>query len=143
MPPPDSALIDAALLARLSGDATLMAICTDGVYVDEAKQNATKFVIVSMVDQFDESVYVLGRAIESALYLIKAVTLGSSSLQAAQAAARIDAILEDVPLTASGYTGMSLFRESRLRLTEVDEVDPSIRWQHRGGNYRVEMSVGA
>ena len=143
MPPPDSSLIDAALLARLSGDAALMALCTDGVYVDEAKQNATKFVLVSLVDQTDESVYVLGRAIESALYLIKAVMVGAGNVQVSQAAARIDALLEDQPLTVAGYTGMSLYRESRLRLTEVDEVNPSIRWQHWGGHYRVEMSVGS
>lgn len=140
--PVDSALVDAALLARLSGDSTLMAILTDGVYFDEAKQNATKFVIVSLSDQFDESVFG-GRAIESGLYLVKAVTVGPSSLAAAQAAARIDALLEDQPLTVAGYAGMSLYRESRLRQTEVDEVDPSIRWQHRGGHYRVEMSIGA
>ncbi len=141
--PLDSALIDAALLARLSGDAALTALCPDGVYVDEAKQNAQRFVIVSLVEAFDEATFGLGRTIESSLYLVKAVMFGNSSLQAAQAAARIDVLLEDVPLTAAGYTGMALYREDRMRMTEVDEADPSLRWQHRGGRYRVEMSIGA
>lgn len=136
---PDSSLIDAALLARLVGDATLSAILTDGVYFDEAKQGAQRFAIVSLVDEADESVFG-GRAIESALYLVKAVILSTTGADVKTAAARIDTLLEDQPLTAAGYTGMTVFRESRIRTTEVDDADPSIRWQHRGGHYRVEMS---
>lgn len=138
--PVDSSLIDAALLARLDNDALLMAILTDGVYFDEARQNAQKFLIVSLLDHVDESVFG-GRAIESALYLVKAVTLGPSGDTVKSAAARIDVLLEDQPLTVAGYTWMSTHREARIRKTEVDQVDTAIRWQHRGGHYRVEMSV--
>jgi hypothetical protein len=41
----------------------------------------------------------------------------------------------------TGYTWMTTHRENRIRQTEVDEVDPTLRWQHRGGQYRVQMSV--
>jgi hypothetical protein len=57
------------------------------------------------------------------------------------AAARIDALLEQGTLTVSGYSLMALFRESRIRLTEVDAADPSIRWLRRGGNYRLVVST--
>jgi hypothetical protein len=42
----------------------------------------------------------------------------------------------------TGYTWMTLHRESRIRVTEVDEADSSIRWYRRGGNYRCQMSLG-
>ncbi len=138
--PIDTSLVDAALVSRLVNDVPLATLLPDGVYFDQAKQGAQKFLIVSLLDGADEGVFG-GRAIYSALYLIKAVTLGMSNSVAAQAAARLDALLEDLPLTASGLNGMSLFRETRLRSTEVDIVDPGIRWQHHGGHYRVEMSV--
>ena len=138
--PPDSSLVDAALLARLANDATLAGLMPDGVWWEEAAQGKTRFVVVSLIDEVDEAVFG-GRAIEDALYLVKAVELGSSGVNIKAAAARIDVLLEEQPLTVAGYSGMDVFRESRVRNTEIDEVDPSIRWQHRGGMYRVRMSV--
>jgi hypothetical protein len=35
---------------------------------------------------------------------------------------------------------MAMYRETRVRITEVDEVDVSIRWNRRGGHYRVQMT---
>lgn len=138
----DSSLIDAAIVSKLLNDSALMAICTDGVWFDEAKQGAQKFVIVSLVDEFDEGKFG-GRAYESALYLVKAVVLSSTGADAKAAAARIDAALDEQTITAAGYTCMTVHREGRVRYVEVDDVDASIRWQHRGGNFRVEMSVGS
>lgn len=143
---PDSSDIDAALVVKLSSDAALLAICTNGVYVDEAPASTpamTKFVIVSLVDEVDEGKFG-GRAYEDALFMVKAVMLGTPNGPAPNikgAAARIDALLEDQPLIVNGYTWMTMHRESRIRTTEVDDVDPSIRWYHRGGNYRVQMSL--
>jgi hypothetical protein len=137
---PDSSAIDNALIAKLAADATLLSYCTNGVYWDEAPPGATKFVIVSLVDQIDEPNFG-GRAYEDALYLVKAVALSTAGANIQAAAARIDALLEDQTLTVSGYTHMVMHRESRVRITEVDEVDASIRWFHRGGHYRVQMSL--
>lgn len=135
----DSSAIDAALTAKLLGDPTLMAIATDGVWFDEAAANATKFVIVSLVDEHDEPMFG-GRAFEDALYLVKAVALASSGADVKSAAARIDALLEYGTLAIPGYSLMTLRRERRIRMTEVDGVDRSIRWQHRGGHYRIQVS---
>lgn len=140
---PNSAAIDAAIVAKLladTGAGGVMTLLPDGVFFDEAKQGATRFVIVSLVDEFDEAVFG-GRAIEDALFLVKAVVQSTTGANADTAAARIDALLEDQPLTASGYTWMTVHREERVRVNEVDDINPAIRWQHRGGRYRVQMSV--
>ncbi len=136
----DSSAIDAALTSVLLNDATLAALMPDGVWFDEAAQGAQRFVIVSLVDEFDQQ-DTSGRAAENPLYLVKAVALSTSGGDVKTAAARIDALLQMQTLTVAGYTVTGMSRESRVRLTEVDAVDPSIRWQHRGGNYRVFAGV--
>lgn len=139
----NSSVIDAAILARLVNDATLQALLPDGVWFDEAAQGKKHFVVVSLIDAVDEGVFG-GRAIEDALYLIEARDQNASSITARAAAARIDALFEDQPLTATGYNWMTTHREERIVGVEVDGVDPSIRWQRHGGRYRVQFSlVGA
>ncbi len=137
---PDSSTIDAALCALLLNDGTLAGLMPDGVYFDEAKPTAQKFIIVSLVDENDEPIFG-GRAFENGLYLVKAVALASSGADVRTAAARIDTLLEQGTLSASGYTITGLQRESRVRYTEVDDDDPAIRWQHRGGRYRITAGV--
>jgi len=141
--PPDSSLIDNALIAKLGADATLLALVPNGIYADEAPPNSTRFVIVSLVEAVDEATFGR-RAIEDALYLVEARILSTTTNANAAvkaAAARIDALLEDQTLTASGYTWSTMHRESRIRLVEVDDADSTIRWFRRGGHYRVQMSV--
>lgn len=140
---PDSQDIDTAVLTKLSSDGTLLGLMPNGVYFDEAPPGSQRFVIVSLVDEADAAVFG-GRKFEDAHYLIKAVALSTAASAAANvkaAAARIDALLEDATLTVSGYTTFEVSRESRIRITEVDDVDPTIRWYHRGGQYRVQMTL--
>ena len=140
----DTSDIAAALIAKLGSDSELLALCPNGVYWDEAPPGATRFVIVSFVAA--EDVGVFGRrAIEDGLYFVEARMLSTvSGANIKAAAARIDALLEDQPLAVTGYSWMTTHREAPTRLTEVDAVDPSIRWFRRGGHYRIQMSlVGA
>lgn len=137
---PDSSAIDNALIALLGSDSALLALCPNGVYWDEAPPGSTRFVIVSLVDEHDDPMF-SGRAFEDGLYLVKAVMLSTASGDIRAAAARIDVLLEQQSLTVSGYNTSTMRRESRLRFTEVDEVDTSIRWQHRGGRYEVVVSA--
>jgi hypothetical protein len=139
--PSDSSDVDNALIAKLGADATLLALMPNGVYLDEAPQGSTRFVIVSLIDEHDAAMFE-ARAFEDALYLVKAVALSTAGGNVKDAAARIDALLENGTLAISGYKLMTMSRESRIRSTEVDEIDGSIRWQHRGGRYRVQVSVG-
>jgi hypothetical protein len=144
----DSSDIDNALVAKLLADSALMAFVPDGVFVDEAGAslvtggNATRFVIVSLVEEADAAKFG-GRSHEDALYQVEARMLSTvAGANITAAADRIDALLEQGTLTAAGYSLMALFRESRIRLTEVDDADSTIRWYRRGGNYRLMMSVG-
>jgi hypothetical protein len=141
---PDSSDIDQALVAKLQADAALTALCPNGVYVEEAPAGATRFVIVSLVDEADEGVFG-GRAIEDALYLVEARMLSTvAGANPKAAGARIDALLEGQPLTVAGYTWMTTHREARSTpRVEVDDADPSIRWYRRGGQYRLQVAVGA
>ena len=141
---PDSSAVDAALISKLSSDAALRALAPDGVYFDVAKATAKQFVIVSLVAAVDEPMF-KARAFEDAIYLVKFVGFSSEAepLAAATtiaAAARIDTLLEQGTLTITGYSLMCLQRVERVRYTEVDEVDRSIRWQHRGGRYQLVVS---
>jgi hypothetical protein len=139
---PDGSAIDAALVGKLAGDATLAALMQSGafVFMDEAPSGSTKFVIVSLVTE--EDVRSFGaRSFEDALYLVEARMLSTAGGNIAAAAARIDVLLDHSTLSVAGYSLMALFREERTRMTEVDEVDSSIRWYRRGGQYRVVMST--
>ena len=138
----DSGELDKALVAKLGTDMTLLGYMTNGVYWDEAPQGSTKFVIVSLVSAEDVQQFG-GRDHEDALYLVEARALSTASANVAAAAARIDALLDNGTLTITGYNLMLLQREERIRMTEVDDVDPSIRWYRRGGHYRVMAAPAA
>jgi len=136
----DSGEIDNALVQRLQNDATLMAMLPDGVHFDEGPQGLEHFALVSLVDAqiaWQMDVAQERRAAERCEYIVKAVMLNTSSANAREAAARIDELLEDMPLTISGFACVEIYRLRRIRDTEVDSVDASIRWQHRGGYYRI------
>lgn len=142
---PDSSAIDNALVTKLGGDATLLALMPNGAYFDVAPPGSTRFVIVSLANSHDESMMMSARAFEEMTYLIKAVgrqtpsaPLPSNAMK--DAAARIDALLDDGTLTVPGYALMVMRRVERIRVTEVDETDESILWQHRGGMYEVLVS---
>jgi hypothetical protein len=139
----DSSDIAGALIAKLGSDLELLALCPNGVYRDQAPPGATRFVIVSLLAGEDTGVFGK-RAIEAGIYLVEARMLSTiPGVNVKAAAARIDVLLEDQPLTVAGFTWMTLHREEPIGLTEIDAADPSIRWFRRGGRYRLEMSHAA
>jgi Protein of unknown function (DUF3168) len=145
MPLPDSGEIDIALVQVLSGDAALMALVPDGVYFNEAPQGMENFVIVSLVEglvRAQMGAATERRAAEDAEYIVKAVLLNGSSADAREAAARIDDLLEDQTIPIDGFTCLSIVRSQRIHDTEPDDVDTTIRWQHRGGFYRILAAPG-
>jgi hypothetical protein len=116
-----------------------MTLCPDGVFMDVAPSGKSTFVIVSLAAHADEPMF-NGTAFEQATYLVKAVDRSTSGGTVKAAAARIHALLQDVPLSVTGYDHMLTRRSERIRYTEVDEIDKDIRWQHRGGRYDVFVS---
>ncbi len=145
----DASDIENAVIAKLAADATLTGFMPDGVYFDVAPPGLTRFVIVSLAESHDERVFG-GRAFEEVLLLVKAVALSTVTANIKAAAARIDALLDPQPpaspatLTVAGYSLMTMYRDPdlpRVRITEADDQDDSILWFHRGGHYRVVMSL--
>jgi len=137
----DTSDIVNALIAKLGSDLELLALCPNGVYLDQAPPGSTRFVIVSFVTSLDIGVF-QKRAIEDGLYFIEARMLSTvAGANTKAAAARIDAVLEGSPLPVAGYHWMTTHREEATRITEIDAADPSIQWFRRGGRYRVQMSL--
>ena len=140
-PLPDSSDIDNAIVAVLGSDLQLLALMPDGVYIDHAPPGAQRFVILSIVQATDEPVFG-GRAFEDILYMIEPRALSTTGGNVKDAAARIQALLEDVPLTVAGFVWMTTHRDGRQpERVEQDEVDPAIRWLRRGAYYRVQMAI--
>lgn len=136
----NSSLVADAVITKLLQDSTLRALMPDGVYWEQAPTTARRFVIVSLVEEFDRATFGRGRAIEDFLFYVRAIALVSSGTDTNAAAARIDALLEDGSLSPTGYSLMTMHREQVQRFTERDDIDPSILWQHRGGYYRVQVT---
>lgn len=140
---PDAGVIDAALVARLGADSQLLALMPDGVFFDEAPHGAQRFVLVTLVSAKDVATQGRAgerRAMEDIVYEVTAVMLGSSAPECATAATRIDALLEDQPLDGAGYDGLACYRVERVRTTATDRSDAALRWQVRGGRYRVQVA---
>jgi hypothetical protein len=144
MPNADSSLVDDALIAKLLNDSQLRSFCPDGVWSDQAGEGKERFIIISLVDHSDVAVFE-GRAYEDALYLVKAVIKnGKGDIKGA--CARIDAILSGADgrgavIPVPGFGELSIAREARVRYTEVDDQEPTLRWLHRGGRYRVHAAL--
>lgn len=135
----DSAEVDAALVAKLLADATLKAMVPDGIYVDVASKNATRFVVISQLAHDDNYMFG-GEAYERFEYSVKAVDKNLSGINADNAAARIRTLLQDVTLTINGYTSMVVQRLERIAYREADADNADLRWQHRGGRYEILAS---
>lgn len=132
----DSSEIDAAVVAKLAGDATLIGVLTDGVWVDQAPEGSTKFAIVTLQHETDVYVQPAQSAFEDGLYLVKAVVRATDKADIKVAAARIQALLQDATLSITGYRSVNVQRVERIRYSEVDDVT-NVIWQHRGGLYQV------
>ena len=128
-------------MAKLRSDSQLKSICPDGVWWDSGDEKSKRFIVCSLIDHSDVPVFG-GRAWEDYLILVKAVMLNSAGGSVGAAAARIDALLNDQPLSVGGGFGfMAMFRERRIRISESDAENSRVRWLHRGGHYRVQVST--
>lgn len=143
MPRPRSSAIGAAIVNLLAADSELAEIVPDGIWRNEAPPNAQRFVIVAQADAIDVGTFDQGRAFEDKVYTVVAKMLSTAGGDIGAAEVRIDELLEDQPLTVAGYTYMTMHREHPIDETDVDETDPSLRWFHRGGEYRVQMALEA
>jgi len=140
----DPSAIDNALVVKLGTDPQLLLLCPDGVFIDTAPLGAVAYITVTVLDARNEFVFGGSRAWEDRLYLVEAVDEISDDdgSNAKQAAARIDALLENGSLTLpTGFFLAAMFRETALRYTVYDDTSPAGRqWDHRGGQYRIQVT---
>ncbi len=126
--------IEKALYARLTGDATLMALATGGVWRGVAPVG-TNGVIVVFAHAAENDFYALSnRAVSESSYLVKAVAPGETATPAWDAANRIDVLLNDYAMTLDTGTVLSIRRE---RVTSFTELDGGEQYQHAGGYYLI------
>jgi hypothetical protein len=141
----DASAIDAAVITTLASDAQLAALLPGGVHFGLAPQGTTAFALVTIDETAEVSVFsavpAQRRAIEAVTYAVQAVVATTAMAPATDAAARIDALLADQPLTVPGYGWLSTVRVERIRDPgDLDPSEKSVRWQHHGGRYRVQVT---
>lgn len=135
----DVAAVDAALVARLAGDAQLQALVPDGVYLGFAASGLTRFVLVEPITHDDTEGF-RAPLYETFLYAVTARVRLTSGVDVDAAAFRIHTLLQDQVLTVAGYTHMATLRSNRIRYPEPGAQDNDIRWQVAGAVYEIVVS---
>jgi hypothetical protein len=137
--------VDTGLFAVLSADAgTAMGTVTGslnnlgatGVYRLYAPQTATlPFVLFNEQAGVDYWTF-RDRERKSLVYQVKAVGAGHSGSAIAAMNDRFDVLLNDHPLTLTGWTCQRIRRESNI---EYGEEGEGIIYQHVGGLFRIDV----
>jgi hypothetical protein len=128
-----------AVLQLLQQDAALRLILTDGVWFAEAPPGATRFGIVQLVSAADVPIFG-GPGYKDTVYLVEARALMTTGTDVESAFARIKVLLTDATLTIANYGAMLTQFEEEIETVEVDDIDPSIRWNRCGGHLRVMVA---
>jgi hypothetical protein len=130
-----------AILQILQADVALRLLLPDGVFFAEARPGSTRFVIVSLVSSVEAPMFG-GPAYKDTVYLVeaRALTTAASSTDVENAFARITTLLTDAELTMPEYGAMLTQFEEELETVEVDDIDPSIRWNRCGGHLHVMVA---
>jgi hypothetical protein len=131
-----TAVADAFLAARLTGDATLDGLLPGGIWRDRPPQGAA---YPFGVWQFQSGTVLRGagpaRLWSDLIYVVKVVAKGPSIAGAPRDAAdRIDALLDLARGSASGGTVVACVLEGELAYSEVAA---GVVYQHLGGRYRL------
>lgn len=133
--------VDAAVYARLSGDATLSALIPGGVWRMLAPEGTigayAVFQLVS-AEADQRTLGTSGPAIARLLYQVKVIEKGSSASNAKTALARVDTLLDDYTLSLSPNYLLVSRRESRIPDT-VERLDNEEVYQSVGASYRIEV----
>lgn len=135
-----SSSLSAALQAYLQADATLLAACPGGVWMDPAPDQITQpFVTLTLVSGRDEG-YGGGPRITGATYEITAVAPVASAGAARTAAARIDVLLDYAAITST-LTGHRVLGVRRVAPVDDTLEEITGRWSRIGGEYELWVEV--
>jgi hypothetical protein len=133
------ATVTIALLQILQQDAALRLLLPDGAWFAEAPPGSTRFVILSLISSFEIPIFG-GPGYKDAVYLVEARALMTSGADVEAAFARITTLLTDTELVIPEYGAMLVQFEEELEMVEVDDIDPSIRWNRCGGHLHVMVA---
>lgn len=135
----DTVRVHEALVAYLAADATLLALCPDGVWWSVPPQGATAVVVVVLIDHHDQPGLDATTLYERSDYLVKAMHRLTDGAISHGAAARIDELLHhaELDLSAAGYRAMVCRRIEHF--TPPLTIDPAnqARWRQEGGRYEL------
>jgi len=135
----NAATITIAVLQILQQDAALGVILPDGVWFAEAPPGATRFGIVQLVSAADVPIFG-GPGFKDTVYLVEARALMTTGTDVESAFARIATLLTDADLAIADYGAMLTQFEEEIETVEVDDIDPSIRWNRCGGHLHVMVA---
>ncbi len=135
----NAATITIAVLQILQQDAALRVILPDGVWFAEAPPGATRFGIVQLVSAADVPIFG-GPGFKDTVYLVEARALMTTGADVESAFARMATLLTDADLAIADYGAMLTQFEEEIETVEVDDIDPSIRWNRCGGHLHVMVA---
>lgn len=138
--PSNSRAVDKALCDYLAADATLRSYLPDGVHMNNAPQERSRFVLIEIIEHEDHAVFGR-RAWETVLYFVQTVARKGVLASLYDADARIDTLLEGGRLTVPGYGFGAMYRERRIRDATPADLDKSVEWFTGGGYYRVQVGL--
>lgn len=132
--------VDTAIYSTLSGDATLTATATGGVWRMVAPEGTTGVYVVFQLIGAMNDLHTLrtDRRVEIMRYQIKAIERGYSASNARTAIARIDTLLNDAALAVTGKTLLSCRREAAIP-DILERLDNEEVYQHVGATYLIEV----
>lgn len=131
-----------ALYGRMAGDTTLNNLLgtpangyTKSIYHQQAPQGAGfPFVIFSKSSGVPTEAMGVPSALETDVWLVKAVAKDTSTDTAEAIQARLQALLNDATLSISGATLLYLRRQSDVEYPEVSE---GVEYKHAGALWRL------
>ena len=134
--------IDAAIYSTLSGDATLSALATGGVWRAVAPEGTAGCYIVFQLISSPEDIRVLGTgaSIQRYRYQVKAIMQGTSAVTPRSAISRVEVILDDAALSLTPQS-LLVCRRSGSLPDMVEPLENEIIYQHVGAEYVVEVQV--
>jgi hypothetical protein len=140
-----------AIVAYLDADATLAALVTGGWWIDPAPDAATPIVENESPGVFG-TVKLLsdrpercggGDRLHDALYAVKVIGPSDRLRDIEEAALRADTLMTQSVsqgLDIDGWIVNGLWMEEVIEYPDP-ETETGIRWEHRGGQYRVRVEI--
>jgi hypothetical protein len=131
-----------AIYGKLAGDTTINGLLgapvsgySKAIYYQEAPEGAAfPFVILSKQSGVPTEALTDPSALETDVWLVKAVDRGSTADTVEAIQARAQALLNDAVLSISGATHLYLRRESDV---DYSEVSNGVQYRHAGSLYRL------